>query len=159
MTTDRYGGKHFTFVVTEEAKERIKEQSLLQGITQTEFIIDKALNLNIPDSSKLKAVVRKPNRTFSYKVAAKRFTQELKEKEEENMANRKNGASAKTAQFHLRVTPEVFEQIQKKAADMSMSVSDYVTFVTTRYDIEEVSMKMDKVIELLEKQDKEQKSV
>lgn len=159
MTVDRYGGKHFTFVVTEEAKQKIKEQSQLQGVTQTEFIVDKALNFRIPDSSALKTI-RKPVRTASYKEAAKKFVAELKtEKEEEIMANKKNGASTKTAQFHLRVSPEVYEQIQKRAADMAMSVSDYVTFVTTKYDIEEVSMKMDRIIELLEKQEGEKKSV
>ena len=159
MAVDRYGGKHFTFVVTEEAKQKIKEQSQLQGVTQTEFIVDKALNFRIPDSSALKTI-RKPVRTVSYKEAAKKFVAELKtEKEEEIMANKKNGASTKTAQFHLRVSPEVYEQIQKKAADMAMSVSDYVTFVTTKYDIEEVSMKMDKIIEMLENQEKGKKSV
>lgn len=159
MTVDKYGGKHFTFVVTEEAKQKIEEQSQLQGITKTEFIVDKALNFQIPDSSTLKTI-RKPVRTASYKEAAKKFVAELKtEKEEEIMANKKNGASTKTAQFHLRVSPEVYEQIQKKAADMAMSVSDYVTFVTTKYDIEEVSMKMDKIIEMLENQEKEKKSV
>ena len=154
MTIDKYGGKHFTFVVTEAAKQKIEEQSRLQGITKTEFIVDKALNFQIPDSSVLKAI-RKPVRTASYKEAAKKFVAELKiEKEEDIMANKKNGASTKTAQFHLRVSPEVYEQIQKKAADMAMSVSDYVTFVTTKYDIEEISMKMDKIIEMLEDQEK-----
>lgn len=153
MKIDKYGGVHFTIVVTQESEEKIRERSLQKGISLTECIVDTALNIKLPDSSKLKAI-RKPTKTISYKQQAKEYMDSLKNKEygKDDVMNKENGASAKTKQFHLRVKPEVFEQIQKKAADMAMSVSDYVSFVTTRYDIEEVSMKLDKVAALLEKE-------
>lgn len=144
--TDKYGGLHFTFVVTEQAKAVIKEQSEKQGITQTEFIVNAAVNTKIPDSSIWKSI-RKPVMTNDYKQKAKEFVEIMKNTDrEDNDMNKKNGASQKTAQFHLRVTPETYAQIQKKANEMSMSVSDYVTFVTTRFDVQEISAKMDLIV-------------
>lgn len=148
MTIDKYGGVHFTFVVTEQVKNIIKERSEAEGISQTDYILKAALNIRIPDSSALKAI-RKPIKTTEYKLAAKKFVADLKNnttQREDNDMNKKNGASKKTAQFHLRVTPESYATIQKKADEMAMSVSDYVEFVISKYDIEEVSMKMDKVL-------------
>lgn len=48
-------------------------------------------------------------------------------------------------QFHLRVTQETYDEIKRRAAAMSMSVSDYVVFVTTQFDITEISRKIDEI--------------
>ena len=152
METDKYGFYHLNVKVTERADEQIRKMSQERGMTVTDLIIEKATTLRIPDSRQLKKLKAKYPK--NYKEQAKAFLEDIKNTNGEKEMNRANGASKKTAQFHLRVTPEVYQIIQEKAEAMAMSVSDYVTFVTTRYDIEEVSAKMDKVISLLEKEDK-----
>lgn len=153
METDKYGFYHLNVKVTERADEQIRKMSQERGMTVTDLIIEKATTLRIPDSRQFKKLKAKYPK--NYKEQAKAFLEDIKNTNgEKEMGNRTNGASKKTAQFHLRVTPEVYQIIQEKAEAMAMSVSDYVTFVTTRYDIEEVSAKMDKVISLLEKEDK-----
>lgn len=147
METDKYGFYHLNVKVTECADETIRRVSQERGMTVTDFIIEKATTLRIPDSKQFKKLKAKYPK--DYKEQAKAFLEDIK-KNGEGVMNRKNGASKKTAQFHLRVTPETYQIIQEKAEAMAMSVSDYVTFVTTRFDIEEVSVKMDKVITMLE---------
>ena len=148
METDKYGFYHLNVKVTERADEQIRKMSQERKMTATDFIIEKATTLRIPDSRQLKKL--KAQYPKYYKRDARAFLEELKNRNGEEAMNRQNGASKKTAQFHLRVTPEVYQIIQEKAEAMAMSVSDYVTFVTTRFDIEEVSAKMDKVISMLE---------
>lgn len=148
MKIDNYGFFHLNVVVTERADEEIRTRARDKNMTVTDYIIERAANARIPDSSKLKKIkIKYPP---DYKQRAKEFVNALKEKEGSDNMNKPNGASKKTAQFHLRVTPETMAVIQEKAEKMSMSVSDYVTFVCTRYDLDEVSAKLDKVVELLE---------
>jgi uncharacterized protein (DUF1778 family) len=148
MKTDKYGFYHLNVNVTERADEQIRRVSQERGMTVTDFIIEKATTLQIPDSRQFKKLKAKYPK--NYREQAKAFLEDIKKKNGEEIMNRPNGASKKTAQFHLRVTPETYQIIQEKSEAMAMSVSDYVTFVTTRFDIEEISAKMDKVISMLE---------
>ena len=59
------------------------------------------------------------------------------------MAGKGNGVAKK--QFHLRVTQETYDEIKRRAEAMSLSVSDYVVFITTQYDVMEVSRKIDEI--------------
>lgn len=151
---DKYGFCHLNVVVTEKANEIIRSRAKELNMTATDFIIDRAISVRIPDSKVLKKV--KAKHPADYTEKAKAFLKEIKEREGNDDMNKPNGASKKTAQFHLRVSPEAFQIIQDRAEAMSMSVSDYVTFITTRFDIEEVSAKLDKLIALLEKKESEQ---
>lgn len=153
MKIDKYGFCHLNVVVTEKADEAIRTRAKEKNMTVTDFIIDQAISVRIPDSDKLKKI--QAEYSADYEEKAKAFLKEIKEREGDGM-NRPNGASKKTAQFHLRVSPEAFQIIQDRAEAMSMSVSDYVTFITTRFDIEEINKKLDKLIALLEKKECEQ---
>ena len=141
--------KHVTFAITQDANKIANEQSQLLGITKTKFIVDKATDLNPPDSSRLNDIPM-PKRTTEYIKQAKEYLSTIKPltEKEKNTMNKKNGASTKTSQIHLRVTKDVHDSILSKAKEMSMSASDYITFVTTRFDLEEVSLKMDRILEL-----------
>jgi len=157
MIIDKYGCYHITVSVTEKAKEKIYQQSAEKDMSITDYICWIASTFQIPDSSVLKAI--KIKKTKEYRNNARSYVNSLKEKnitekEEDDDMNRKNGASLKTAQFHLRVTPETYRIIQDKAAAMAMSTSDYVTFVTTRYDIEDVNLKLDKLLAYIEEEKK-----
>lgn len=57
----------------------------------------------------------------------------------------KKGKNVNTSQFHLRVPQEVYDEIKRRAAKMSLSVSDYVVFVTTQFDVAEISRKIDEI--------------
>lgn len=57
----------------------------------------------------------------------------------------KNSANINTNQFHLRVPQETYDIIKRRAAEMSLSVSDYVVFVTTHFDVAEISRKIDEI--------------
>lgn len=53
-------------------------------------------------------------------------------------------------QFHLRTEAETFEKIKKKAKSLSMSISDYVAFTTTQFDVLEISKKIDMLNALID---------
>ena len=62
------------------------------------------------------------------------------------MAEKTNESNeVRTEQFHLRVTQETYEEIKRKAAEFSMSISDYVVFVITHFDLMEISKKIDEI--------------
>lgn len=58
---------------------------------------------------------------------------------------KQKGANVNTSQFHLRVTQETYDKIKAKAAEMSLSVSDYVVFIVTHFDVVEISRKIDEI--------------
>ena len=136
-------------MVTPFARETVSQKCKESGKTISEYVCKLAANFVIPDSRILKLI--KIERKQDYKLYARGYLEKnIKRIRGNNDMNKKNGASTKTAQFHLRVSPAVYQNIKAKADEMSMSVSDYVTFVTTRYDIEEISLKLDKMSEQLE---------
>ena len=55
------------------------------------------------------------------------------------------GVEIRTEQFHLRVTQECYNEIKRRAAMYSMSISDYVVFVLQHYDVAETSKKIDEI--------------
>lgn len=62
-----------------------------------------------------------------------------------NETNANQNEDGKTGQFHLRVTQEAYEEIKKRAAAFSMSISDYVVFTTLHFDVMEISKKIDEI--------------
>lgn len=59
--------------------------------------------------------------------------------------NEEKGQSGDKKQFHLRITPEAYEEVERRAAQFSMSLSDYIVFVTTSFDIMEIAKKLDEI--------------
>lgn len=57
----------------------------------------------------------------------------------------RKSVNVNTNQFHLRVTQDAYDKIKRRAAEMSLSVSDYVVFVTTHFDVMEISRKIDEI--------------
>lgn len=59
--------------------------------------------------------------------------------------NISENTEVKTEQFHLRVTQETYEEIKRKAAEFSMSISDYIVFAITHFNLMEISKKIDEI--------------
>ena len=53
--------------------------------------------------------------------------------------------SSEKKQFHLRVPQDVYDEIEKRAARQGMTVSNYIVFVTTQFDIIDISKKIDEI--------------
>lgn len=54
-------------------------------------------------------------------------------------------ACAEKKQFHLRVPQDVYDEIERRATRQGMTVSNYIVFVTTQFDIVDISKKLDEV--------------
>lgn len=143
LKIDEYGYVRFNVVVPTQMKDDIREKCKEEKKNISEYVCGLAANLVVPDSKILKQIrIDRYNR--DYRMVAKKYVKEIKESD--NMS-RVSGMNPKTSQFHLRVPAQVYQAIKAKADKMSMSVSDYIIFSITKYDIEEVSLKLDKTAE------------
>lgn len=136
-----YKSKRLQIFVNEAADKKIRSESAAQGITITDYVVSTAMAYRIGEEIKkldatlrrLKKYMQENNIKFSYKA---------KKKKGDVVMAKKEGT---LKQFHLRVTPSAYEEIKRKATQMSLTVSDYVVFVTTNYDVMEISRKIDEI--------------
>lgn len=66
-------------------------------------------------------------------------------KEEKNITENMENSVGRTEQLHLRVTRETYDVIKRKVAEFSMSISDYIVFVITHFNLMEFSEKVDEI--------------
>lgn len=62
----------------------------------------------------------------------------------------------RSEQLHLRVTPEAHDEIKRRATALSMSISDYIVFTTTHFDIMDIAKKVDEINQKLDALEKNQ---
>lgn len=128
----------------EKADAKIRKESEKVGISIADLIMCYVFSFDvdkIPDG--INSALNKTNKLLKNENISVRYKKKVKERGREAMAKTTNKANTK--QFHLRVTEECFEEIKRKAAEYSMSVSDYVVFVITHYDITETTDKVDEI--------------
>lgn len=65
--------------------------------------------------------------------------------QEKNITENMKNNEGRTEQLHLRVTGETYDVIKRKAAEFSMSISDYIVFVITHFNLMEFSEKVDEI--------------
>lgn len=65
--------------------------------------------------------------------------------QEKNITENMENSEGRTEQLHLRVTGETYDVIKRKAAEFSMSISDYIVFVITHFNLMEFSEKVDEI--------------
>ena len=136
----------------------MRSEAKALGISISDYVLYAALFFKTDDiPEKLDLTIYKLNRlnlsslksitTHLTKNTVKKIIKQYKEgsnfmTNENNIEQKKKG---KTGQFHLRVTPEAYEEIKKRAAAFSMSISDYVVFTTVHFDVMEISKKIDEI--------------
>lgn len=144
--------KRMHVYVDKATSEKIKEESLNLGVSMSEYVVYAALAFKVRDiPDKLDDTLAKLDQYISdnnIKLKRKKPTkaEQKVEKGERTMAEKTNESTeVRTEQFHLRVTQETYEEIKRKAAEFSMSISDYVVFVITHFDLMEISKKIDEI--------------
>lgn len=133
--------------VSEEANELIRSESAKKGVTMSDYITDIALSFQADEiSKKLDATLQKLKRHINaFNKLHPDDPIRLKYRNKGDVIMAEKGKKAETKQFHLRVTQETFDEIKRRANAMSLSVSDYIVFVTMHYDVMEVSRKIDEI--------------
>lgn len=69
---------------------------------------------------------------------------------EKNITNKETAPAERKTSFHLRVSNETFEIIKKKADSYGLSVSNYVEFVISAFDIMDIAGKIDELNERID---------
>lgn len=143
--------KRMHICVSKEAGQIVRAKADALGMTYSDYIIDKALSFKIDDvPKKLDTAIRKLG-TLVPQDVLQNITEDVNNKMQQFAKNFKEQckiARGKTMKdnighFHLRTEAETFEKIKKKAKSLSMSISDYVAFTTTQFDVLEISKKID----------------
>ena len=145
--------KRLNIYVTEEVDNVIRTKSKENGMLMGDYIIERALSFeleNIPE--KLSETIALLNRIKRRALdmtddKTKKNVVQSSQKQAEMNKQVKEAVSGvyKTKGFHLRVTEETYEKLKKKAAEYSMSLSDYVVFVITYFDVEKISNQIDTI--------------
>lgn len=152
--------KRMHICVSKEAGQIVRAKADALGMTYSDYIIDKALSFKIDDvPKKLDTAIRKLG-TLVPQDILQNITEDVNNKMQqfaENFKEQCKIARGKTmkdnnniGQFHLRTEAETFEKIKKKAKSLSMSISDYVAFTTTQFDVLEISKKIDMLNALID---------
>lgn len=142
--------KRMHVYVDKATREKVEIESQKLGVSISEYVIYSALVFkvrDIPDKlnraiSTLDALMQNKN---IYLVFGEQNPDYVR-KGEITMAEKTNeNNEVRTEQFHLRVTQETYKEIKRKAAEFSMSISDYIVFVITHFNLMELSEKVDEI--------------
>lgn len=130
--------KRMHIKVSEQARKIICEESKKNGMTIGDYIVQSALAFNVSG-------IPKELEKALAKINAYAKENNIKFKKRTGVYDMEEKNKSEKGQFHLRVPQETFDEIRRKAEAFNMSVSDYVTFVTTCFDIKEISKKIDEI--------------
>lgn len=150
--------KRMHVYVGKTSDKRVREDAERLGISISDYIVYTAIFFKTDDIphkldmvlNKLNAITKTKIKKTKY-VVNKRAAKDLVEKYKKgdnfmnNAKTNNQNEESKTCQFHLRITQEAHEEIKKRAAAFSMSISDYVVFTTLHFDVMEISKKIDEI--------------
>ena len=126
------------------SNEKIRTSCERYGITISEYVLYTALSFDLNNvSGLLNDALNKTNA--------------LAECRGVDVSNIKGKGGS--TQLNIRITPEAFEEIKKRAAALSMRVSDYIVFTTTHFDIMDIANKVDEINQKLDKIAEAEKSL
>lgn len=149
--------KRMHIYVDENSNNKVRYEAEKLGISISDYIVYTTLffkTKDIPEKldktlNKLNKLLKEqPKQTTKFnKNVMKELANQYKEGSNVMVTEKRNKKKeeGKTKQFHLRVTQEAYEEIKKRAATFSMSISDYVVFVTLHFDVMEISKKIDTI--------------
>lgn len=141
--------KRMHVYVDKKANEKVREGCEKLGLSISEYVlytafsfdasrIAKSLNVTL---SKVNKMLKDANITCKIKSKGVRTMKE----------NTKNTEmEVRSEQLHLRVTPEAHDEIKRRATALSMSISDYIVFTTTHFDIMDIAKKVDEINQKLD---------
>lgn len=170
---DGISNKRLHPYVDEGTAEKIRTESKLLGISISEYVLYTAFTFKTDDiPQKLDNTLKKLNQYMDIKgikpikkgdgiTMTKRNGSELRQQDGARAGKSENEAGTeareieqpkkeRNEQFHLRITQESYDEIKRRAAQFSMSLSDYIVFVTTHFDIMDISRKIDEINEKLD---------
>lgn len=133
-------------IVSDYVDEKIREESNKLDLTIGDYILYAAVMFKVDDiPAKLDSVIEKLDNYMKInKIPYNKKNKGATIMSEIQKFNDEKGQADKK-QFHLRITPEAYEEVERRAAQFSMSLSDYIVFVTTSFDIMEISKKLDEI--------------
>ena len=134
--------------VTAELNERIRKECEENGVTLVKYLLGHILSFDLSAMpERLQNALEKTNRLLIVSNVKANYRPRNQIGEFVTMAKVMNneGVEIRTEQFHLRVTQECYNEIKRRAAMYSMSISDYVVFVLQHYDVAETSKKIDEI--------------
>lgn len=144
--------KRMHVYVDEASNEKIRESCEKYGISISEYVIYTALSFDL--SNVLESINKALNKTNELAKQRKIDVNDIEGKGEKEMGRvSTTGQTNKTesSQLNLRITPEAFEEIKRRATALSMSISDYIVFTTTHFDIMDIAKKVDEINSKLDK--------
>lgn len=143
------------------SNEKIRTSCERYGITISEYVLYTALSFDLNNVSGL--LNDALNKTNALAECRGVDVSNIKGKGEKTMSKASNSEpeieKAGSTQLNIRITPEAFEEIKKRAADLSMRVSDYIVFTTTHFDIMDIANKVDEINQKLDKIAEAEKSL
>lgn len=155
---DGISNKRLHPYVDEGTAEKIRTESKLLGISISEYVLYTAFTFKTDDiPQKLDNTLKKLNQYMDIKgiKPIKKGDGNIMTKRSDNGAGTEEREieqpkKERNEQFHLRITQESYDEIKRRAAQFSMSLSDYIVFVTTQFDIMDISRKIDEINEKLD---------
>ena len=143
------------------SNEKIRTSCERYGITISEYVLYTALSFDLNNVSGL--LNDALNKTNALAECRGVDVSNIKGKGEKTMSKASNSEpeieKAGSTQLNIRITPEAFEEIKKRAAALSMCVSDYIVFTTTHFDIMDIANKVDEINQKLDKIAEAEKSL
>lgn len=143
------------------SNEKIRTSCEKYGITISEYVLYTALSFDLNNVSGL--LNDALNKTNALAECRGVDVSNIKGKGEKTMSKASYSEpeieKAGSTQLNIRITPEAFEEIKKRAVALSMRVSDYIVFTTTHFDIMDIANKVDEINQKLDKIAEAEKSL
>ena len=153
--------KRMHIYVDAVSNEKIRTSCEKYGITISEYVLYTALSFDLNNVSGL--LNDALNKTNALAKCRGVDVSNIKGKGEKTMSKASYSEpeieKAGSTQLNIRITPEAFEEIKKRAAALSMRVSDYIVFTTTHFDIMDIANKVDEINQKLDKIAETEKSL
>jgi hypothetical protein len=138
--------KRLHVYATKEVDEYIRSECDKQNISICDYLSEKAEVFQTRDiDEKLKDVIAKVDKLAEIKGINLDNCYWLSERGfvMDNFEDNKN--TMKAEQFHLRVTQETYDKIKQKANEYSMTMSDYVVFAVTHFNLLDLTQKVEQI--------------
>ncbi len=134
-------------------KQKVLDACEFLNVNQGDYLVCVLLSFDvrgIPD--KLQTTLEKTNKLLrSEKVKfPKKAYYGLLNKKKGDIPMAKKVSDVRTEQFHMRVSKACYDEIKARASSYSMTVSDYVMFVLTHYDVYETNRRVDEINDKLD---------
>ena len=151
--------KRMHIYVDPKSAEEIEKGCARYSISISKYVLYAALNFDLSNvAENLSLILAEINKHMQNAGVTCEITNKgVKTMTEINKNNTISTANEeRSEQLHLRVTPEAHDEIKRRAMALSMSISDYIVFTTTHFDIMDIAKKVDEINQKLDALEKNQ---